>query len=38
MVKAPAVVRVAASWLLLSVGASVDTSASPADRCPEAID
>ena len=37
-VKVPAVVGVPASSLLLSVGASVDTSASPGGSCPEATD
>ena len=37
-VNVPAVVGVPASSLLLSVGASVDTSASPGGSCPEATD
>jgi len=37
-VAVPAVVGVPASSLLLSVGASVDTSASPGGSCPEATD
>ena len=34
----PAWVGVPASWLLLSFGAAVDTSARPGGSCPEATD
>ena len=34
----PTWVGVPASWLLLSVGAAVDTSAKPGGNCPEAKD